>query len=313
MLFFRSSWNGGQRGQTCKRRGVNCSNNSRPPLPQEYYFSVTRSIVLYFFEIPARLWHCVQLASSISRITCVRNRLWVSLALKMWFLLLAPKDRTHEERVSEFCTPDDEERKMKTRLKFDEFFSRLKLLILYPKWAILCASSSFLPLFFWNNNVSFKKFTSYIANLVMTNSRKNNFFLKLLSDELLNLYPHWSTESTWHDSTGLFWGCWYYTQRHFYKKKSIESFLFACCILWFSDQLICCLVFPADLGYIVTAVICFHLPYVYVVVVVVVIAPYSLICENSSHFNTTPRGVRWGPAAKFRQPSSPAEIHIICM
>ena len=137
----------------------------------------------------------------------------------MWFLLLAPKDRTHEERVSEFCTPDDEERKMKTRLKFDEFFSRLKLLILYPKWAILCASSSFLPLFFWNNNVSFKKFTSYIANLVMTNSRKNNFFLKLLSDELLNLYPHWSTESTWHDSTGLFWGCWYYTQRHFYKKK----------------------------------------------------------------------------------------------
>ena len=87
LLFFRSSWNGGQWGQTCKRRGVNCSNNSRPPLPQEYYFSVTRSIVLYFFEIPARLWHCVQLASSISRITCVRNRLWVSLALKMWFLL----------------------------------------------------------------------------------------------------------------------------------------------------------------------------------------------------------------------------------
>ena len=67
----------------------------------------------------------------------------------MWFLLLALKDRTHEERVSEFCTPDDEERKMKTRLKFDEFFSRLKLLILYPKWAILCASSSsFLPLLF---------------------------------------------------------------------------------------------------------------------------------------------------------------------
>ena len=115
-------------------------------------------------------------------------------------------------------------------------------------------------LLFWNNNVSFKNFTSSIANLVMTNTWKNNFFLKLLSDELLNLYPHWSTESTWHDSTGLFWGCWYYTQRHFYKKISIESFLFACCILWFSDQLICCLVFPADLGYIVTAAICFHLP-----------------------------------------------------
>lgn len=75
-----------------------------------------------------------------------------------------PQDRTHEERVSEFCTPDDEERKMKTRLKFDEFFSRLKLLILYPKWAILCASSSSF-LFFWNNNFSFKKFTSYICQL----------------------------------------------------------------------------------------------------------------------------------------------------
>ena len=123
---------------------------------------------------------------------------------------------------------------------------------------------SFLFLFFfWNNNVSFKNFTSSIANLVMTNSRKNNFFLKLLSDELLNLYPHWSTESTkstWHDSTGLFWGCWYYTHNDISTKKSIESFLFACCILWFSDQLICCLVFPADLGYIVTAAICFHLP-----------------------------------------------------
>ena len=126
-----------------------------------------------------------------------------------------PQDRTHEERVSEFCTPDDEERKMKTRLKFDEFFSRLKLLILYPKWAILCASSSsFLPLFFE------KKITSSIANLVMTNSRKNNFFLKLLSDELLNLYPHWSTESTWHDSTGLFWGCWYCTHNDISTKKN---------------------------------------------------------------------------------------------
>ena len=150
----------------------------------------------------------------------------------------------------------------------------------------------------------------------MTNSRKNNFFLKLLSDELLNLYPHWSTESTWHDSTGLFWGCWYYTHNDIStKKKSIESFLFACCILWFSDQLICCLVFPADLGYIVTELLLYAFicrVYVYVVIVVV-IAPYSLICENSSHFNTTPRGVRWGPAAKFRQPSSPAEIYIICM
>ena len=106
-----------------------------------------------------------------------------------------------------------------------------------------------------------------------------------------------------------------HTQRHFYKKISIESFLFACCILWFSDQLICCLVFPADLGYIVTELLlyAFICRVYYVYVVVVVIAPYSLICENSSHFNTTPRGVRWGPAAKFRQPSSPAEIYIICM
>ena len=178
----------------------------------------------------------------------------------MWFLLLALKDRTHEERVSEFCTPDDEERKMKTRLKFDEFFSRLKLLILYPKWAILCASSSFVPLFFWNNNVSFKKFTSYIANLVMTNSRKNNFFWNFY---LMNYWTYTLTDlqnlhgmiaqdcfedaGTTHTTT-------------FLQKKSIESFLFACCILWFSDQLICCLVFPADLGYIVTAAICFHLP-----------------------------------------------------
>ena len=107
-----------------------------------------------------------------------------------------------------------------------------------------------------------------------------------------------------------------HTQQHFYKKISIESFLFACCILWFSDQLICCLVFPADLGYIVTELLlvyAFICRVYYVYVVVVVIAPYSLICENSSHFNTTPRGVRWGPAAKFRQPSSPAEIYIICM
>ena len=95
------------------------------------------------------------------------------------------------------------------------------------------------------------------------------------------------------------------------KKKSIETFLFACCILWFSDQLICCLVFPADLGYIVTELLLYaFICRVYVYVVVVVIAPYSLICENSSHFNTTPRGVRWGPAAKFRQPSL-AEIYII--
>ena len=30
--------------------------------------------------------------------------------------------------------------------------------------------------FFWNNNISFKNFTSSIANLVMTNSRKITFF-----------------------------------------------------------------------------------------------------------------------------------------
>lgn len=260
LLFFRSSWNGGQRGQTCKRRGVNCSNNSRPPLPQEYYFSVTRSIVLYFFEIPARLWHCVQLASSISRITCVRNRLWVSLALKMWFLLLALKDRTHEERVSEFCTPDDEERKMKTRLKFDEFFSRLKLLILYPKWAILCASSSFLPLFFEITMLVLKILLVLLPTWWWQIHGKNNFFWNFY---LMNYWTYTLTDlqnlhgmiaqdcfedaGTTHTTT-------------FLQKKSIESFLFACCILWFSDQLICCLVFPADLGYIVTAAICFHLP-----------------------------------------------------
>ena len=166
---------------------------------------------------------------------------------------------------------------------------------------------------FWNNNVSFKKFTSYIANLVMTNSRKNNFFWNFY---LMNYWTYTLTDlqnlhgmiaqdcfedaGTTHTTT-------------FLQKKSIESFLFACCILWFSDQLICCLVFPADLGYIVTELLlyAFICRVYYVYVVVVVIAPYSLICENSSHFNTTPRGVRWGPAAKFRQPSL-AEIYIIC-
>ena len=224
-----------------------------------------------------------------------------------------PKDRTHEERVSEFCTPDDEERKMKTRLKFDEFFSRLKLLILYPKWAILCASSSFLPLFFEITMLVLKILLVILPTWWWQIHGKITFFWNFY---LMNYWTYTLTDlqnqhgmiaqdcfedaGTTHTTT-------------FLQKKSIESFLFACCILWFSDQLICCLVFPADLGYIVTelllyAFIC-RVYYVYVVV----IAPYSLICENSSHFNTTPRGVRWGPAAKFRQPSSPAEIYIICM